>query len=128
MREWMAGGRLPLGTLCPLHRPRGGHREIVRLDIPNRSHGWITSSARTSTDWGIVSPRALAALRLTTKWSLSICSIGRSPGVGAEKDALDVLGREPAQSEAVLTIARQRSLGDVVLVRTRSERSSWPAW
>src|SRR5262245_46012294 len=32
------------------------------------------------------------------------------PGVGAEKDALDVLGREPAQSEAVLTIARQRSL------------------
>src|SRR5262252_4206778 len=39
------------------------------------------------------------------------------PGVGTEKDAVDMLGREPAQSEAVLTIARQRSLGDVALVR-----------
>ena len=43
-------------------------------------HYWITSSARASTDGGIVRPMALAVLRLMTKWSRSSCSMGRSPG------------------------------------------------
>src|SRR5262245_47484260 len=40
----------------------------------------ITSSAWTSTAGGIVSPSALAVLRLTTSSNLVGCWIGRSPG------------------------------------------------
>src|SRR5438105_6956570 len=42
-------------------------------------HHWITSSARSSIVGGIVSPSALAVLRLITNSNLVGCSIGRSP-------------------------------------------------
>ena len=42
---------------------------------------WITSSARPSTDGGIVSPSALAVLRLITSSNLEACSTGRSAGL-----------------------------------------------
>jgi hypothetical protein len=41
----------------------------------------ITSSGRSDTDSGIVSPRALAVFRFTTSWNLVGCSISRSPGL-----------------------------------------------
>ncbi len=47
---------------------------------PPRGH-WITSSARCSSDGGIVSPSAFAVLRLITKSNLVACSKGRSPGL-----------------------------------------------
>jgi len=43
-------------------------------------HGMI-SSARTKNDWGIVSPSALAVLRLITSSNLVGCSTGRSAGL-----------------------------------------------
>jgi hypothetical protein len=42
---------------------------------------WITSSARASTDGGIVRPRAFAALRLITNSNLVGRSTGRSPAL-----------------------------------------------
>src|SRR5262249_10878538 len=42
---------------------------------------WITSSARASSEGGIVRPRALAVLRLMTNSNLVGCSMGRSPGL-----------------------------------------------
>ena len=41
---------------------------------------WITSSARSSSDCGIVRPSALAVLRLITSSNLVGCSMGKSPG------------------------------------------------
>ena len=42
---------------------------------------WITSSARSNTDCGIVNPRALAVFRLMTKEYRTGCSNGRSLGL-----------------------------------------------
>ncbi len=44
----------------------------------------ITRSARCSTDWEIVRPRALAVLRLMTSLNGDISSTGRSAGLAAE--------------------------------------------
>jgi hypothetical protein len=44
-------------------------------------HYRITSSARPSSDGGIVRPRALAVLRLMTSSNFVGCSMGRSPGL-----------------------------------------------
>jgi hypothetical protein len=41
---------------------------------------WITSSARASTEGGIVRPRAFAVLTLITNSNLVGCSTGRSAG------------------------------------------------
>src|SRR5207244_5652739 len=46
---------------------------------------WTTSSARPSSDGGIVSPSALAVLRLMTSSNLVGCSIGRSAGLAPLK-------------------------------------------
>ena len=42
---------------------------------------WITWSARSSTECGIVRPRALAVLRLITSSNFVACSMGRSEGL-----------------------------------------------
>ena len=52
--------------------PREQIREVVHS---------ITWSARSSSDGGIVSPRALAVLRLMTNSNFVGCSMGRSPGL-----------------------------------------------
>src|SRR5206468_8594548 len=64
-------------------RPRGCacscRDEIAAPDvIPLHS---ITSSARKRNDSGMISPIALAVLRLTTSWYLEACSTGRSAGL-----------------------------------------------
>jgi hypothetical protein len=44
-------------------------------------HHSMISSARSSTDWGIVRPSAFAVFRLITSSNLVGCSTGRSPGL-----------------------------------------------
>src|SRR5262249_19248062 len=44
-------------------------------------HYWITSSARASTEGGMVRPSAFAVLRLITSSNLVGCSTGRSAGL-----------------------------------------------
>src|SRR5206468_10963868 len=43
-------------------------------------HHWITSSARSSSDCGIVRPSVFAVLRLMMSSNFVGCSMGRSPG------------------------------------------------
>jgi hypothetical protein len=46
---------------------------------------WMTSSARPSSDGGIVRPRALAVLRLITSSNLVGCSMGKSAGLAPRR-------------------------------------------
>ena len=46
---------------------------------------WITSSARSSSDCGIVRPSTLAVVRFTTRWNLVGCSTGRVLGLAPFK-------------------------------------------
>src|SRR5260370_33322836 len=50
------------------------------LELRPAGNHWMTSSARSSNDCGMVSPRALAVLRLITSSNLLACSTGRSAG------------------------------------------------
>ena len=63
----------------------GGERSGKHCNRPGHECSsachWITSSARASTDGGIVRPRALAVLRLITISNFVGCSTGRSPGL-----------------------------------------------
>src|SRR2546425_1064139 len=52
----------------------------VLAEEPTSCRHWITSSARKSSDCGIVRPSALAVLRLMTSSNFVGCSNGRSPG------------------------------------------------
>ena len=52
-------------------------RYVPEADIATHS---ITSSARASTDGGIVRPSAFAVLRLITSWYLVAACTGRSAG------------------------------------------------
>src|SRR5262249_21796121 len=63
-----SGGASPAGAVTP---------ETAPLHL--RAHS-ITSSARSKNDSGIVSPSALAVVRLMTRSNLVGCSIGMSPG------------------------------------------------
>ena len=54
--------------------PAGEHRRMV-------GHYSITSSARASTEAGMVRPRAFAVLRLMTSSSFVGCSTGKSAGL-----------------------------------------------
>ena len=55
----------------------------------------MISSARASTDGGIVRPSALAVLRLMTSSNLVGCSTGRSAGLRALQDLVHVDGGAP---------------------------------
>jgi hypothetical protein len=56
-------------------------QQVAEPDASLRRPYWITSSARSSSECGIVSPRALAALRLINSSNLVGCSTGRSAGL-----------------------------------------------
>src|SRR5215467_12888102 len=60
---------------------RAESNDAVALDANDCSHGSMTWSARPNTDGGIVTPSALAVLRLIISSNLVGCSIGRSPGL-----------------------------------------------
>ncbi len=62
-------------------RPRsGGDRQQGQGDARGASIHWITSSARSNTDFGITRSSSLAVCRLITNSNLVGCSIGKSPG------------------------------------------------
>src|SRR5262245_23494720 len=67
-------------------RERDATSRAVRRGLRPGSHEaaanhCMTSSARSSSDGGMVRPSALAVLRLITSSYLVGCSIGRSPGL-----------------------------------------------
>ena len=68
--------------LLPLGGKRSGE-EVARQTADKHPAGdhWMTSSARDKSDGGIVSPRALAVLRLMTNSNFVGCSIGRLAGL-----------------------------------------------
>ena len=68
-----------LGRLLGLGGERCGEKAASQSADERSPRGhWMISSARCSKDWGIVSPRALAVLRLMTSSNLVGCSTGRS--------------------------------------------------
>src|SRR5262245_54181182 len=72
---------------CLLHYgPRLGNSPV---------HYWMISSARTSSDWGMANPRALALLRLMTSSNFLGCSRGSSPGLVPLKNLVHVSGSVP---------------------------------
>src|SRR5262249_17382470 len=60
---------------------RGEQASRQRADERPPIHYWITSSARSDSDGGIVRPSALAVLRLMTSSNVVGCSTGRSSGL-----------------------------------------------
>jgi len=69
----------PVEALCQ-HVQRGrSHGGPPGFTVSD--HYWISSSARPSTDGGIVRPRAVAVLRLMTSSNVVGCSTGRSAGL-----------------------------------------------
>src|SRR5271167_1743467 len=63
-------------------------KPLVRYCVPERY--WITSSAVANSVSGMVSPSALAVLRLITSSNLVGCMIGRSAGFSPLYGALEV--------------------------------------
>src|SRR5215470_1556265 len=77
----MHGTALHTGLLpLDVERP-GEHTQGRASDEPPSGDHWISSSARSSSDGGMVSPSALAVLRLITNSSCVGCSMGRSAGL-----------------------------------------------
>src|SRR5215831_7099195 len=77
--------RYQVAATSPGRRQREGSPFSCCEGEPLAHDHSITWSARPSTDGGIVSPNALAVLRLTANSSLAGCSIGRSPGLAPFK-------------------------------------------
>src|SRR5438874_6645912 len=77
----VAGTGFVLGTS---RLPRRGNRECSDYECAPVDH-WMISSARSRSDWGIVSPSALAVLRLMTNSNFVGCSMGRSAGLAPFK-------------------------------------------
>src|SRR5262249_22602898 len=65
---------------CLYVRPAGEEAVGHGSKKGSPSHHWITSSARSSSDGGIVRPSAFAVLRLMTNSNFVGCSTGRSAG------------------------------------------------
>src|SRR5215470_18523855 len=72
LQDWRKGPFEPSGRKGDEHQARA-----MRVT----AHYSITSSACASTERGIVSPIALAALRLALSTYFVGCSMGRSPGL-----------------------------------------------
>ena len=81
MDGWWTFARGSTTLHACLSTRRDKSNDAVTLDTNDRSHGSMTSSARSRNDCGIVRPRALAVLRLITISNLVACSTGRSAGL-----------------------------------------------
>jgi hypothetical protein len=73
-------GRLRARRVAEVERGQHGEEDVGALSEGVGGH-WISSSARISTDCGIVSPRAFAVFMLMTSSNLVGCSTGRSAGL-----------------------------------------------
>src|SRR3989449_3955235 len=72
----------------------------------------MISSARARMDGGIVSPSALAVLRLITSSNFVGCSTGRSPGLAPLKILLLTEGGERSRKHACSKCKQKSSPGD----------------
>lgn len=73
-------GLLPEGYIYPREERAGRDLGRKRMQLV-RCHYWITSSARSKIDCGIVMPSALAVLRLITSSTFVGCRTGSSAGL-----------------------------------------------
>ena len=76
---WLCVGREADTERERHHEDRGWPTSISEMPTPQLPH-WSTSSARMSTDCGIVKPRALAVVRLMTNSNVVGRSMGSSAG------------------------------------------------
>src|SRR5262249_51888770 len=90
------------GGLAEAERRQHGEEDAAALGEGMGGHS-ITSSARASTEGGIVRPRAFAVFMLITSSNLVGCSTGRSAGLA------------PLRILSTYTAARRRSAGQLVL-------------
>src|SRR5262245_36214399 len=74
---------VPFGVSSPVVALSVPVRTVLRHKVSEvgKQRHWITSSARSSTDGGIVRPRAFAVFRLMTSSNLVGCSTGGSAGL-----------------------------------------------
>jgi hypothetical protein len=77
--------------------------------IPDFSHS-IIWSARASTDGGIVSPIALAVLRLITSSNFVAYSTGWSPGSAPFQDLVDIDGAAPVEIVVIRAVAHKAAI------------------
>src|SRR5438128_10079174 len=87
-------------------KPNAARRSWPRWSSTGYS---VTRSARSKSVCGIVSPRAFAVLRLITSSNFVGCSTGRSAGVGAFEDLVDVPGRAPKDLGITRTVRHEAS-------------------
>ena len=78
-------GEIVGSAAAPAARCRKFRRGSFILHLPIASHHSITSSARASNRGGMVSPSALAVIRLMTRSNLVGCSTGKSAGFAPRK-------------------------------------------
>src|SRR5262249_55403199 len=86
-------------------RPRSRRATEQRYERAASLHS-ITWSARTRIVWGMVTPRAFAALRFTTISNLAGRSIGRSSGLAPPKNPSNVTAAAPKH------IGKVRAIGN----------------
>src|SRR5215467_3301569 len=84
MRHAMTKGSVVLACEIAINLHRSGLRAarmpatLPRYHVGHRAIRSITSSARSSSDGGMVRPSAFAVLRLISSTNLAACSTGRS--------------------------------------------------
>src|SRR6266550_809019 len=103
-REMRRTGFVPLSEL-PLSTPSGRSRypkaALHKQHQASVQRYWITSSARSSTDWGIVRLSAFAVFRLIASSNFVGCWIGRSPALAPFR----ILSTYPAARRALSLIS-----------------------
>src|SRR5215472_12027502 len=96
----------------------------------------MTSSARASTDGGMVRPSALAVLRLMTSSNLVGCSTGRSAGLEPLRDLCHIGSGASIEISEIRAVAHEgaclrprRGLGDsreaVLRGKLKESRAEW---
>src|SRR6266705_5933299 len=111
----------PLRLLRRDDERRGEQAARQTADERAPLHHWMISSARCSSDRGIVSPSALAVLRLITSSNFVGCSTGRSPGLAplrilstcppARRSTSKVLGPYEMRTPPFVNVLVQPSTG-----------------
>jgi hypothetical protein len=110
--------RASLRRRGPRHsRPRVSEGDNVGSAVPCITSSfsvpsWVTSSARSSNDCGMVNPSALAVLRLMISSNLVGWQIG---GLRTLEDSGDVVGRPPIVAGDIRRVGHQQAISQAVL-------------